>query len=51
MIYRCFVMLIVNMLPWLIAFSGPAREWGQDLVTVAPDAAKVEYEDARVRVV
>jgi quercetin dioxygenase-like cupin family protein len=41
----------VHVLLGLIAFTGPATAWSQDLVTVAPDAAKVEYEDARVRVV
>ena len=44
-------MRIANVLLGLIAFTGPSSAWSQDLVTVAPDAAKVEYEDARVRVV
>lgn len=44
-------MRVVNVLLGLIAFTGPSHAWSQDLVTVAPDAAKVEYEDAHVRVV
>ena len=44
-------MRIANVLLGLIAFTGSSYAWSQDLVTVAPDAAKVEYEDARVRVV
>ena len=51
MISRCFVMLSASLLPCLIAFTVPARARSQDLVAVTPDAAKVEYEDARVRVV
>ncbi|MEP6548278.1 MAG: hypothetical protein ABJD53_12515 [Gammaproteobacteria bacterium] len=34
-----------------LALVGPLSAVGQDLVVVAPELAKVEYEDARVRVV
>lgn len=51
MLSRCFVMRVVHVLLGLIAFTCPSSVWSQDLVTVAPDAAKVEYEDARVRIV
>jgi quercetin dioxygenase-like cupin family protein len=52
MISRCFVMRVVHViLPCLLALACTAPAWSQDLVTVAPDAAKVEYEDARIRVV
>ncbi len=44
-------MRVVHVLLGLIAFCGSSDAGSQDLVTVAPDAAKVEYEDARVRVV
>ncbi len=43
--------LFANVLIGVIALTGASHAWRQDLVTVAPDAAKVEYEDARVRVV
>ena len=48
---RSFVMRVVHVLLGLTALSAPAEAWSQDLVAVALDAAKVEYEDARVRVV
>jgi quercetin dioxygenase-like cupin family protein len=35
----------------VLALTGAVHGRGQDLVTVAPGAAKVEYEDARLRVV
>ncbi len=43
--------LFANVLIGVIALTGASHAWRQDLVTVAPDAAKIEYEDARVRVV
>jgi quercetin dioxygenase-like cupin family protein len=42
---------LIHLLIGVIALSGAAGAWTQDLVVVAPDAAKVEYEDARIRVV
>ena len=44
-------MRVRNLLSILIALSLLQHVSSQDLVIVAPDAAKVEYEDARVRVV
>lgn len=35
----------------VMTLTGAAAGWGQDLVVVAPGAAKVEFENARVRVV
>jgi len=35
----------------MMALTGAAAGWGQDLVVVAPGAARVEFENARVRVV
>lgn len=35
----------------MVVLAGTAAGWGQDLVVVAPGAAKVEFENARVRVV
>jgi quercetin dioxygenase-like cupin family protein len=43
--------LVVLVFLSLSAFTGPTTATSQDLVTVAPGAAKVEYEDARIRVV
>lgn len=51
MIPPCFVMPVVNGLLCLTALAGPSVEWRQDLVTVAPDAARVEYEDPHIRIV
>lgn len=44
-------MRFVTALAGVILLTGGFAVRGQDLVTVAPDAAKVEYEDARLRVV
>ena len=44
-------MALVMVLLALIALAGATRVSGQDLVSIAPDAAKIEYEDSRVRVV
>jgi hypothetical protein len=43
--------LSVTVLVGTIALIGASHLRAQDLVAVAPDAAKVEYEDARVRLV
>jgi hypothetical protein len=42
---------ILTLLLGVLVLSGDTNALCQDLVTIAPDAAKVEYEDARVRVV
>lgn len=36
---------------WVLAMLSASRVLAQDLVTVAPDAARVEFEDAHVRIV
>lgn len=51
MLSRRFSMQVVNAILCLLALTGASFAWSQDLVTVAPDAARIEYEDARVRVV
>ena len=51
MLSRYYVMRVMHGLLGLMAFTRPTLAWSQDLLTVAPDAAKVEYEDVRVRVV
>ncbi|CAN5724609.1 hypothetical protein BH18ACI5_BH18ACI5_15050 [soil metagenome] len=43
--------LLLELLFGALLVASASNAWIQDLATVAPDAAKVEYEDARVRVV
>ena len=42
---------LIKHLMGAITITGVGGAWVQDLVVVAPDAAKVEYEDARIRIV
>ena len=42
---------VLSLIVGAIALTGALHAGAQDLVAVAPDAAKVEYEDVRVRIV